>query len=81
VTYYLFRIKDSVMHKQKKLWYRLQTLVLGTMSVASYLFEWTLMSRLPPVIATFMLVITQRKGSSKSNVGMLPEPLIRDADP
>jgi hypothetical protein len=35
------------------------------------------MTRLPPVIATFMLVITQRNGSSKSNVGMSPVPLTR----
>jgi hypothetical protein len=31
VTYYLLKIKDSIVHRQKRLVYKLQTLVLGTM--------------------------------------------------
>jgi hypothetical protein len=68
VTYYLLRIKDSIMHKQKRLVYKLQTLVLGTMWVVSSgsIAKW-LKDRLPPVILTLILAVSQKSGTS--NIG------------
>jgi hypothetical protein len=45
VTYYLFRVKSSMLHRQRKLLGKLQTIVLETMYVVPFVDELTIGSR------------------------------------